>query len=88
MAGLVGSISERGLLERAFRDPSIVERTVGEVMDPPLPMVDASVTLDEAFALLSGGAPALVAVEGDRPAGVVTKLDFLEYLAHRPARPS
>ena len=88
VAGLVGSISERGLLERAFRDPSIVERTVGEVMDPPLPMVDASVTLDEAFALLSGGAPALVAVEGDRPAGVVTKLDFLEYLAHRPARPS
>ncbi len=73
-----------GLLERAFRDPSIVERTVGEVMDPPLPLVEASATLDEAFALLSGGASALVAVRGDRPAGVVTKLDFLEYLAHRP----
>ena len=33
--GLVGSISEKGLLDRAFRDPSIVERTVGEVMDRP-----------------------------------------------------
>jgi cystathionine beta-synthase len=88
IVGLVGSISERGLLERAFRDPSVVERTVGEVMDPPLPLVEASATLDEAFALLSGGAPALVAVRGDRPAGVVTKLDFLEYLAHRPARPA
>jgi cystathionine beta-synthase len=84
VVGLVGSISERGLLERAFRDPSIVERTVGEVMDPPLPLVEASASLDEAFALLSGGASALVAVRGDRPAGVVTKLDFLEYLAHRP----
>ena len=38
---------------------SIVERTVGEVMDPPLPLVEASATLDEAFALLSGGASAL-----------------------------
>src|SRR5689334_17835233 len=41
VAGIVGSISERGLLERAFRDPSVVERTVGEIMDPPLPLVDA-----------------------------------------------
>ncbi len=83
VAGLVGSINEKGLLERAFRDPSIVDRTVGEVMDPPLAMIDASATLDEAFALLSGGANALVAVRGDRPAGVVTKLDLLEHLAHQ-----
>ncbi|MEA2608135.1 MAG: cystathionine beta-synthase [Chloroflexota bacterium] len=88
VVGLVGSISEKGLLDRAFRDPSVVERTVGEVMDPPLPLVDASATLDEAFALLSGGAAALVAVRGDHPAGVVTKLDFLEYLTHVPARPA
>jgi predicted transcriptional regulator len=60
-----------------------VERTVGEIMDPPLPLVEASATLDEAFALLSGGASALVAVRGERPAGVITKLDLLEYLAHR-----
>ncbi len=83
--GLVGSISEKGLLDRAFRDPSVVDRTVGEVMDPPLPLVDASATLDEAFALLSGGANALVAIRGERPAGVVTKLDLLEYLAHHGA---
>lgn len=60
----------------------MVERTVGEVMDAPLPLVEASATLDEAFALLSGGASALVAVAGERPVGVVTKLDVLEYLAH------
>ncbi len=84
LAGFVGSITEKGLLDRAFRDPTVVERTVGEVMGPPLPLVDASATLDEAFALLSGGAAALVAIRGDRPVGVVTKLDFLEYLAHRP----
>ena len=82
IVGLVGSITEKGLLDRAFRDPSIVERTVGEVMDPPLPLIEASATLDDAFALLSDGASALVVVHGDRPGGVVTKLDLLEYLAH------
>ncbi len=82
VVGIVGSITEKGLLDRAFRDPSIVDRTVGEVMDPPLPLVDVSASLDDAFALLSGGAPAVVAVRGERPAGVVTKLDVLEYLAH------
>ncbi len=82
--GIVGSISEKGLLDRAFRDPATVERTVGEVMDPPLPFVDIEASLDDAFALLSDGASAVIATRGDRPMGVVTKLDVLEHLAHRP----
>ena len=81
---IVGSISEKGLLDRAFRDPSVVERTVGEVMDRPLPLVADGASLDEAFALLSGGANALIATRGDRPVGVVTKLDLLEFLSHFP----
>jgi cystathionine beta-synthase len=86
IAGLVGSITEKSLLDRAFRDPSVVERTVGEVMDHPLPFVDVSASLDDAFALLSNGANAVIAVRAERPAGVVTKLDVLEFLAHH--RPS
>ena len=77
-------ISEKGLLDRAYRDPSVVERTVGEVMDKPLPIVDVSASLDDAFRLLSGPFSALVAVRAGRPAGIVTKLDLLEYVAHRP----
>jgi cystathionine beta-synthase len=82
--GFVGSITEKGLLDRAFRDPSIVERTVGEVMDTPLPFVNVEASLDQAFALINAGASAVVATRGDRPIGVVTRLDVLEYLAHRP----
>jgi len=84
--GIVGSVSEKGLLDRAYRDPGVVERTVGEVMDPPLPTIDLRASLDDAFALLSGGAPAVVPIAKGRPAGVVTKLDLLEYLAHRGGR--
>ncbi|HWH24521.1 MAG TPA: cystathionine beta-synthase, partial [Candidatus Limnocylindria bacterium] len=73
--GIVGSISEQSLLERAYRDPRVVDRTVGEVMDRPLPTIDRSATVEEAFRLLTDEVPALIAVAGDRPAGVVTKLD-------------
>ena len=83
VVGIVGSISEKGLLDRAYRDPTIVERTVGEVMDAPLPLVDASATLDEAFALLSRRRrPRSSRSAASSPAGVVTKLDLLEYLSH------
>ena len=83
LTGIVGSVSERGLLDRAYRNPSVVERTIGEIMDRPLPTLGVETTLDDAFAILSDGADALLALRGERPAGVVTKLDLLEYIAHR-----
>ena len=83
LEGIVGSVSEQGLLDRAYRNPEIVERTIGEVMDRPLPSVAVEASLDEAFALLAGGSPAALAVRAGRAAGVITKLDLLEYLAHR-----
>jgi cystathionine beta-synthase len=83
LATIVGSVSERTLLERAYRKPEIVERTVGEVMDPPLPTLDVEATVDEAFAHLADGAAGLLVVRAGRPAGVVTRLDILEFLAHR-----
>jgi cystathionine beta-synthase len=83
LAGIVGSVSEKSLLDRAYRNPDVVDRTVGEVMERPLPVIDTGATVDEAFSQLSGGAAALLAVRDDRPAGIVTKLDLLEYLAHR-----
>ena len=82
LEGIVGSVSEKGLLDRAYRDPSVVDRTVGEVMDRPLPTLDVAASLDEAFALLTDGAPGLLATSGGRAAGVVTRLDLLEHLAH------
>src|SRR4249919_3109262 len=84
LEGFVGSITEKGLLDRAFRDPSTVERTVGEVMDTPLPFVDVEASLDQAFALINAGASAVVATRADRPIGVITRLDVLESLSHRP----
>jgi cystathionine beta-synthase len=86
LAELVGSIQERSLLDRVFRDPDAINRTIGEVMDPPLPHVQTTAGIDELFADLSQGAEALVVAEGARPVGVVTRADLLEFLAHQNRR--
>jgi cystathionine beta-synthase len=80
---VVGSVTEKSLLDRTYRDPAVVQRTVGEVMDKPLPTIDGPEPLDSAFTMLSTGAPAIVVVQRGRAAGVLTKLDVLEFLAHR-----
>ena len=79
---LVGSINEKTLLDKVFRDRSAIERDVVEVMDPPLPVVRDSSDVEEMFADLSRGAEAIVVAEGARPTGVLTRADLLEFLAH------
>ena len=86
VAQILGSIHERTLLDRVFRDRDAIERDVVEVMDPPLPVVQASAGVDEMFEDLSRGAEAIVVVNGARPSGVLTRADLLEFLAHSRAR--
>ena len=83
LAEIVGSINERSLLDRVFRDREAVNREVVEVMDPPLPVVQAAAGVDEMFADLSRGAEAVVVAEGSRPIGVLARADLLEFLAHQ-----
>jgi cystathionine beta-synthase len=78
---MVGSLQERTLLDRIYRDPTLVESSVGAAMDPPFPTIARDTDMDEAFDLLLGGANALVVVDHDAPVGVITKLDLLEFVA-------
>ena len=82
---LVGSVSDRGLLDRAFRDSSVIERTIGEVMDRPLPLVDENAAVEESYGLLSGGAQAVILMRDGAPTGIATRLDLLEFLNHTAA---
>ncbi|HLZ32282.1 MAG TPA: cystathionine beta-synthase [Chloroflexota bacterium] len=83
---MVGSIQERTLLDRVYRDPSLIESSVGAAMDPPFPTIARTADMDEAFDLLLGGAPALVITERDQPVGMITKLDLLEFVAQHNRR--
>ena len=81
LADVVGSIRERSLLERVFRNREALEEEVASAMEPPLPAVEIDESVDTVFADLSAGNPAVVVARDGRPIGVLTRADLLEYLA-------
>ncbi|HEU4448682.1 MAG TPA: cystathionine beta-synthase [Gaiellaceae bacterium] len=81
LADVVGSIRERGLLDRVFRNPDALGEEVAGAMEPPLPAVEIAESVDTVFADLSAGNPAVVVARSGRPVGVLTRADLLEYLA-------
>ena len=85
LAEVVGAVTERDLLERAFGDSAVLDRSVGEVMGPALPTIGAGEPLDVAVARLEL-APAVLVLDRGHPIGVVTRSDALGALA-APARP-
>jgi cystathionine beta-synthase len=80
LADVVGSLQERGLLERVFRNADALNEDVAVAMQPPLPAVDADASLDEVYAGLSGPNAAVVVAKDGRPTGILTRSDLLEFL--------
>jgi cystathionine beta-synthase len=85
VTALVGSIQERDLLDRIFRDPDALQADVAEVMGPPLPLVDGDDPIETAFERLQAASAVVVSHDG-RTLGVLTRSDLLEFLAHRRAQ--
>jgi cystathionine beta-synthase len=82
LADVIGSLQDRALLERVFGNPDSVHEDVAAAMQPPLAAVEASATLDEVFATLTGGMNAVVVAREGKPIGVLTRSDLLDFLAH------
>jgi cystathionine beta-synthase len=82
LADVVGSIQERGLLERVFRNPDALNEDVASAMEPPLRAVEIGESVDTVFADLSAGSPGVIVASSGKPVGVLTRADLLEYLAH------
>jgi cystathionine beta-synthase len=83
LADVIGSLQDRALLERVFGNADAVHEDVAAAMQPPLKAVEASATLDDVFATLTGGTNAVVVAREGKPVGVLTRSDLLEYLARR-----
>jgi cystathionine beta-synthase len=79
---VAGSVAERELMERAFANPSVLDRPVAEVMSPTLPMVGRGEPVDTVVAALDN-APAVLVLDGGHPVGILTRTDLLAFLTHR-----
>ena len=82
LADVIGSLQDRDLLDRVFKNADALHEDVANAMQPPLPAVEVSDSLDEVFATLTGRTNAVVVARGGKPVGVLTRSDLLEYLAH------
>jgi cystathionine beta-synthase len=75
----VGSIQEV-TLARVLHDEADPNRVpVGEVMAKPLPQLDVTVHLDEAYRLLLAGNTGVLAVADGKVVDIVTRIDLIEY---------
>ncbi|HUK96898.1 MAG TPA: cystathionine beta-synthase [Gaiellaceae bacterium] len=83
LADVIGSLQDRDLLDRVFKNADALHEDVASVMQGPLGAVEAEASVDEIVTALTGGSNAVVVAEAGRPVGVVTRSDLLDYLAHR-----
>jgi cystathionine beta-synthase len=86
LADVIGSIQERGLLDRVLRNPDTLNEEVAAAMDPPLRAVEMRESVDTVFSDLEAGNSAVIVASAGKPVGVLSRADLLEYLAHNPSR--
>ena len=82
LADVIGSLQDRDLLDRVFKNPDALHEDVANAMQPPLGAVETADSLNEVFSRLTGRTNAVVVARDGRPVGVLTRSDLLEYLAH------
>ena len=82
-AEVMGSIDELRLMESAFGDPSVLDRSVEDVMSPRMPTIGIGQTVELAVQLLDL-APALLVLDGGRPRTILARSDVLSFLSSQP----
>ncbi len=80
---IIGVIEERSLLEKVFRRPETVDAAVETVMEEPLPFVDARDDVETLFPLFTGQGNGAIVIRDDAPAGIITRSDLLDFVAHQ-----
>lgn len=79
----VGSVIESTLTAKALENPKLLDASVGDVMEPPFPIIDETTPADGVAKLLSKTNPAVLVQSNGMVQGIVTRGDLLQYLMGR-----
>jgi cystathionine beta-synthase len=74
----VGSLRESRVLTKLLADRTLIEKTVGEVMDESFPVVDVDTSLERIKRRLQKS-PAVLVEDFKRITGIITRSDVLEF---------
>jgi cystathionine beta-synthase len=78
LAEVVGTVTDRDLMERLVAEPGSIEAPVSSLMGPPLPMVGSGEPVDVAAARLAES-PAVLVLDSGHPTGIITRSDLLDF---------
>jgi len=76
----IGTLLESTLMTRALAQPALLDRPVREVMDQPLPVVEAHVATDRLAPMLTRESPAALVRKDGKLVGIVSRYDVLQQL--------
>ena len=73
----VGHVSEATLMAKVIETPTLLDRSVQEIMDAPLPVVDSHVDLGSVTRLLTRHNPAVLVRRSGMLVGIITRFDVI-----------
>jgi cystathionine beta-synthase len=73
----VGHVSEATIMAKVIETPTLLDRTVQEIMDAPLPVVDSHVDLNSVTRLLTRQNPAVLVRRSGMLVGIITRFDVI-----------
>ncbi len=76
----LGTLVDGPLMAQALAQPALLDRPVREVMEPPLPVIEASLPTDRLPPLLTRDSPAALVRKDGALIGIVSRFDVLEQL--------
>src|SRR5207244_13432449 len=79
---VTGTLRELELMDLTFRDPDVLDRPVGDIMSPPMPMLGIGEPVGRIVACLAAQ-PSVLVLDAGHPIGVLTRSDVLGFLAAR-----
>jgi cystathionine beta-synthase len=82
----VGSVSDEKLMARVIESPDLLERSVESLMEPPFPVLDGHLDMEEATRFLTRSNAACLVIENGDLSGIVTRYDVVRSIALDAAR--
>jgi cystathionine beta-synthase len=79
LAEVVGSVTDRLLLERSLHHPEVFDQPVESVMEAPLATIGQGETIAQVADRLQVS-PAVLVLDGGHPIGILTRSDVLSFL--------
>ena len=76
----VGRLVDGPVMAAALGQPALLDRPVREIMEEPLPVVEASMSSDRLAPLLTRDNPATLVSKDGKLIGIVSRFDILEQL--------